>query len=89
MKQAGLGRRLSAVLADWAMAIGVSLFFKTSSWQVNQATRIVVFFFEIALLTALTQASAGQRLLKLKVVDFQTGGFVPPIRILIRTVFLC
>ncbi|MEI6868261.1 MAG: RDD family protein, partial [Actinomycetes bacterium] len=53
-----------------------------------QLLTLLVFLAEVAILTALTQASLGQKLVRLKVVDAETGGFVPPLRILLRTILI-
>ena len=50
---------------------------------------LAIFFIEVSILTTLQQASAGQRILRLRVVDFTTGGIVPPKKILLRTLLIC
>jgi uncharacterized RDD family membrane protein YckC len=50
---------------------------------------LAIFFFEVTILTTLQQASAGQRILRMRVVDFTTYGIVPPLKILLRTFLIC
>ncbi len=89
MKQAGLGRRFVALALDWAMCSIVSGFVWVGSLGQGSFAPLSIFFIEVTVLTSLMQASAGQRILKLKVVDFQTGGVVKPLRILLRTFLIC
>ena len=48
-----------------------------------------VFFLEVGILTALTGSSAGQRIVRLRVVDVNTGGRVPAGRAFFRTFLIC
>ena len=89
MKQAGLGRRFLALMLDWAMSSIVSGFIFAGSLGHGQFARLGIFFIEVWILTALTQASAGQRIMKLKVVDFQSGELVAPLKVLLRTLLIC
>jgi uncharacterized RDD family membrane protein YckC len=50
---------------------------------------LVIFFIEVLILTALGGATAGHRIVGLKVVQFQGGGNPTPFQALIRTVLLC
>lgn len=50
---------------------------------------LVIFFVEVGVLTALQGASAGQRILRLRVVDAQSGGRINPGRALYRTLLIC
>jgi uncharacterized RDD family membrane protein YckC len=47
-----------------------------------------LFFGEVAILTALTGASLGQKIFGLRVVRFSDGGPITPLQALIRTFFL-
>jgi uncharacterized RDD family membrane protein YckC len=50
---------------------------------------LLVFFIETLVLTALGGATAGHRIVRLKVVNFSTGVNPTPLQALIRTVLLC
>ena len=50
---------------------------------------LVIFFVEVGFLTALQGASAGQRILRLRVVDATNGGQISVGRALRRTLFIC
>ena len=85
---AGFGIRFAALCVDW---IGVSLILTGLSGKNYgyQGERLALFFIEVAVLTSLMGASAGQRLFRLRVVDLDTGRRVPPARIVIRTLLIC
>jgi len=89
MEQAGLGRRFSALVLDWLMCDLVVSFINVKTLGARTSLNLVIFFAEVAVLTALQQASAGQKMLNLKVVDFTTGELVPPLRIGLRTFLIC
>ena len=89
MTQAGLGRRFAALTLDWTMCSILSGFIWVGSWGHGQFAPLVIFFIEVSILTSLQQASAGQRILKLRVVDFTNGGLVSPARVLLRTLLIC
>jgi uncharacterized RDD family membrane protein YckC len=89
MEQASLGRRFLALAIDWGLAYASSGLIKGQSAHQHQLTVLAIFFAEIALMTALTQSSIGQKVVGLKVVDSATGGFVSPLRILGRSVMIC
>ncbi len=86
---AGLGRRFAAVAVDWLMCLLVMSFIPLHSRAAQNFIPLLFFFAEVSILTALQQASAGQKVLNLKVVDFTTGGLVSPLRIGIRTLLIC
>ena len=50
---------------------------------------LAIFFAEVGLLTALTGASAGQRIVRIRVVDATTGGRITAGRALFRTLLIC
>ena len=50
---------------------------------------LAIFFIEVGLLTALQGASAGQRILRLRVVDASNGGRISAARAIRRTLFIC
>lgn len=86
MEIAGLGRRFLALMIDWAMCSIIASFI---GFESKSLTILVLFFVEVSILTALQQASAGQRILKMRVVDFTNSGVVPPQKVLLRTFLIC
>ena len=86
-----LGRRLAAITIDWLASYAIAFAFFAGGGSYSErivGTRLttpLIFVAEYAILIALTGASFGHRLLRLKVVDFSHGG-LPSIRqALIRT----
>ena len=66
---AGAGRRFLAITIDWLMSWAVgSIFFEQN--QGRPFWIALVFFLQIFILTSTTGASAGQRLLKLRVLRY-------------------
>jgi uncharacterized RDD family membrane protein YckC len=86
MEKAGLGRRFLAILIDWTMCSVIASFM---GFEAKAFATLVIFFIEVSILTALQQASAGQRILRLRVVDFTTFGVIPAKKILLRTLLIC
>ncbi|TSA21984.1 MAG: RDD family protein [Actinomycetales bacterium] len=86
MEIVGLGRRFLALAIDWAMC---SVIASLVGFESKSLTVLVLFFVEVSILTTLQQSSAGQRILKIRVVDFTNRGIVPPLKILLRTFLIC
>ncbi len=86
-RPASTGIRFLALSVDW-MASTLTITGLTGKNYGFEGERLLLFFVEVSLLTALIGASAGQRLLRLKVVDANTGGSVDPLRVLIRTLLI-
>jgi uncharacterized RDD family membrane protein YckC len=87
----GLGRRLGALAIDWFASIAVSLLaFRSVAYgsQESNAATMAVFFAEVVLLTWLTGASFGQRLLGLRVLRM-SGARLGLGRVALRTALLC
>lgn len=68
-------------------AIAVALLPRTNGMR--QIGPMLIFFAEVAILVTLQGASAGQRIVKCKVVRFNDGGAPSPLQALIRTFLLC
>jgi uncharacterized RDD family membrane protein YckC len=85
---AGLGRRVVALFIDWFAAMLISrLLVGTSDANLESFTTLGVFFAEVTLLTWLSGASFGQRLVGLRV-----GGLTRPLGFTgatIRTLLIC
>lgn len=82
--QISLGRRLLGLTIDWLMCYAIAF-----GLLGDTRLTLVVFFAETFILTAFGGATAGHRLIKVKVVNFQTGASPTLIQALIRTVLLC
>ena len=80
---------MAALMLDWLMSLAVAsaLVHQNSGWA--HFAPLGVFFLEVWILTALQGASAGQRILRMKVVRFKDGGQVSASQALIRTFLLC
>ena len=89
-----LGRRLAAISIDWLASYAIAFAFFTGGGTYSErivGTRLttpLIFVAEYAILVALTEASFGHRLLRLKVVDFNHGGAPNLRQVLIRTVLM-
>ena len=83
---AGTGRRFGALLIDWLMCLLIA---SLLGFESKAFVTLVIFFTEVSALTILQQASAGQRILRLRVVDFTTFGIVPIRKIVLRTFLIC
>ena len=81
----GMGRRLAALVLDWFMSLLVADLF-TRQW--GGFVSLVVFYGEVLFFTALVGSSAGQRLLRLRVVQVSDWGRVPVLAVLVRSVLL-
>ena len=86
-----LGRRLAAITIDWLASYAIAFAFFAGGGNFGErvtGSRVpttLILIAEYAILIALTGASFGHRILRLKVVDFGHGG-LPTIRqALIRT----
>ena len=79
-----LGRRLLGLTIDWLMCYAIA-------YGLIGQTRftLVVFFVETLVLTAFGGATAGHRIVRIKVINFATGVNPTPLQALIRTVLLC
>lgn len=85
----GLWRRLTALMLDWLMCLAVASVATPKGSGLDHLMPLIIFFAEASILTALQGASAGQRILRMKIVRFNDGGPVTPLQALIRTTLLC
>jgi len=87
---AGWGRRFVALFVDWLVATGITLLFlpdvEPSSLGYS-LTVLGVFAVEVALLTALQQASFGQRVMGLRVVPLASPS-LRAVQAILRTVLV-
>jgi uncharacterized RDD family membrane protein YckC len=87
--EASLGRRLLALVIDWTMCRLIVALLGPAFLPESSFNTLIIFFLEVALFTILFQASAGQRLMAVKVVSFPDQLRVSPQRVLLRTLLIC
>ena len=85
----GMGRRFAALMLDWLACLAIANSLTSSGTIERQIAPLAIFFLEVWILTSLSGASAGQRILRMKVVRFGDGGRVAPNQVLVRTILLC
>jgi uncharacterized RDD family membrane protein YckC len=85
----GLWRRVAALTIDWVMCLAIAAVVTPKGSGLNQFMPLIIFFAEASILTALQGASAGQRILRMKIVRFHGGGPITPLQALVRTFLLC
>jgi uncharacterized RDD family membrane protein YckC len=88
---AGFGRRLGAIAIDWALSIGMALLlFRSAPYgsAESQIATLSLFAFEVTLLTWLSSASFGQRVLGLE-VQRTDGSRLSLGRVVLRTLLIC
>ena len=71
------------------MCLGVAHLIHRNLAGGAQFLPLAIFFVEVSILTALQGSSAAQKILRLRVVDAETGGAISPSRALKRTLFIC
>lgn len=79
-----LGRRLLGLTIDWLMCYVIAF-----GLLGDTRLTLIIFFFETFVLTAFGGATAGHRLIRVKVANFETGASPTLLQALIRTVLLC
>lgn len=86
-----LGRRLAALTLDWLMSYAIAAAISGGISNSNQRSLTIlgIFFAQVSILSALQGASAGHRLMHIKIVRFSDGGPITPLQALIRTTLLC
>jgi uncharacterized RDD family membrane protein YckC len=83
------GRRLGALVVDWALCLIISYGLITDGYDQATGNWALLIFFLLGVLTVGTLGfTPGKRLFGLRVVALGTGG-VQPQRALLRTVLLC
>ena len=89
MPEASLGRRVLALAVDWTMSRLISGLLNPYLFIKNDFSTLFIFFLEVAFFTIIFQASAGQRILGIKVVTYPDLGRVAPKKIVLRTFLIC
>lgn len=85
---ASITRRFLAITLDWLMSWAVTALIFQSFLGLGQWI-LLVFFAEVLLLTSMQGASAGQRILKIRVVTWPDQVIASPFQILLRTLLIC
>ena len=87
---AGLGRRLLAIVLDWAAALLLARLFTGAAYGSGdyELVTLLIFAIEIIVLTALTGSSFGQRIVGIAVIS-ESGGRLALWRIIVRTALIC
>lgn len=89
---APLGRRILALIIDWAASMGVVLLVLGPGRYVSGDAAfpiLAVFFAEIVLFTWVMTGSFGQIIMRLSVVRYAGGGRLSLWRIALRTLLIC
>lgn len=89
LPEASLGRRLLALVIDWTMCRLIAALISPALIANNSFSTLLVFFLEVCLFTIAFQASAGQRLMAIKVVTYPYQERVRPIKVALRTLLIC
>ena len=89
MPEASLGRRVLALAIDWTMSRLIAGLLNPYLFINNDFSTLFIFFLEVAFFTIVFQASAGQRILRIKVVTYPDLGRVAPKKIVLRTLLIC
>jgi uncharacterized RDD family membrane protein YckC len=88
MPEATLGKRFIAICIDWAIAWSISTLLTPNVIPETSISTLVVFYFEVLVLTYFMQSSMGQFLVGIKIVDKETHGRIGFKRTLIRTTLI-
>jgi len=89
MPEASLGRRVLALAIDWTMSRLIAGLLNPYFFIKNDFSTLLVFFLEVAFFTIIFQASAGQRILGIKVVTYPEQARVAHKKIVLRTFLIC
>ena len=76
-------QRAQAITIDWIGSLFVATLLSDTSWT------LLIFFFQVAILTALTGSSAGQKLRGIRIIDVNTLQNIAPLGALLRTFLIC
>ena len=89
LPEASLGRRLLALVIDWTMCRLIAALLSPSVIPNNSFSTLIIFYLEVTLFTIAFQASAGQRIMAIKVVTYPDQMRVKPTKIILRTLLIC
>jgi uncharacterized RDD family membrane protein YckC len=92
--EVSLGRRFAAITLDWIASYLIAIVFFSGSGTFLERTphagvpALSIFFLQYFLLVALQGASAGHRVFRIRIVNFEDGSRPTVFQALIRTVFM-
>jgi hypothetical protein len=89
LPEASLGRRLLALVIDWTMSRLIAGLLTSYLGISSNFSTLIIFYLEVTFFTIIFQASAGQRIMAVKVVTYPDQGRVAPKRIVLRTLLIC
>ena len=89
LPSASLGRRLIALVIDWTMCRLIADFLSPALFFENTFSTLLIFFIEVTLFTIAFQASAGQRIMGVKILTYPEQNRVAPQKIVLRTLLIC
>jgi len=89
LPEASLGRRLLALVIDWTMCRLIAGLLSPSVIPDNTFSTLIIFYIEVCLFTIAFSASAGQRIMAIKVVTYPDQQRVKVGRIVLRTFLIC
>ena len=89
LPEASLGRRLLALVIDWTMCRLIAGLLSPSVIPDNTFSTLIIFYIEVCLFTIAFGASAGQRIMAIKVVTYPDQQRVKVGRIVLRTLLIC
>jgi uncharacterized RDD family membrane protein YckC len=78
-----------ALVIDWTMCRLIAALLSPSVIPYNTFSTLIIFYLEVCLFTITFQASAGQRIMAIKVVTYPDQRRVRPTKILLRTLLIC
>ena len=89
LPSASLGRRLIALVIDWTMCRLIAGLLSPAVIPDNTFSTLIIFYIEVCLFTIAFGASAGQRIMAIKVVTYPDQQRVKVGRVVLRTFLIC
>jgi len=92
--EVSLGRRFAAITLDWIASYLIAIVFFSGSGTFLERTphagvpALTIFFLEYFLLVALQGSSAGHRVFRMRIVNFEDGSRPTVLQALVRTVLM-
>ena len=92
--EVSLGRRFAAISLDWLSSYLIAIVFFSGTGSFLDRTpqagfpALIIFFTEYFLLISLQSASAGHRVCRMRIVNFEDGGRPTILQALIRSVLM-
>ena len=92
--EVSLGRRFAGISLDWISSYLIAIVFFSGTGTFLERTphagrpALIIFFTQYFVLVTLQGASAGHRLLRMKVVNFADGGRPTILQALVRTLLM-